>query len=336
MTEPSKASRPRKGRASRRGAPPAGVPPSIPSPLPLGRTGRSHPSLGLGLWAVGRWTPAEESRTRETIVHALARGIRWFDTAEVYGTGRSERVLGDILATGGRTYDDLFLATKVSWEHLRPAQVRAALTGSLQRLGRRSVDLYLIHAPDPRVPIGPTMAALEALWKEGKIGAIGVSNFGLEELEAAQATLSEAEIVVDQVRYNLFDREDGDPIREYCARHGIVVEAYTPLLRGLLAGRYLDGELPPAEIRRFTHRLLDDESLPEVLERAGRIRKLAQERGVPMASIALHWLRARGAAPVFGATRPAQVDAALEAFAQVPDPSVLDRADRIALGEADD
>ncbi|HEV2166453.1 MAG TPA: aldo/keto reductase, partial [Thermoplasmata archaeon] len=229
------------------GAPPA---PTFPPDLPMGRSGRGHPPIGLGLWSVGRWTAADEARTRETLAHAIDRGVRWFDTAEVYGTGRSERLLGDVLATGAPPSSGLFVATKVSWEHLRPSQVRAALTGSLQRMGRRSVDLFLVHAPDPRVPIAETMGALEALWKEGKVGAIGVSNFGVEELEAAQAALSEAEIVVDQVRFNLFDREDAEPIREYCARHRIVVEAYTPLLRGLLAGRYLDGERPPPEIRR--------------------------------------------------------------------------------------
>lgn len=305
-----------------------------PEGISMGRAGRQHPALGLGLWAVGRWTPEDEVRTRATLTRALERGIRWLDTAEVYGSGRSERVVGDVIAASPAP-QDLFLATKVSWEHLRPGQIRAALTGSLQRLGRRSVDLYLVHAPDPRVPIADTMGALEALWKEGRIGAIGVSNFGVEELEAARNALSEAEIVVDQVRYNLFDREDGDSIRSYCERHRIVIEAYTPLLRGLLAGRYMDGEKPPVEIRRFTHRLLDDEALPEVLGRARKLRELARQSDVPMAAIALHWLRARGAAPVFGATQPEQVEAVMAAFARVPTASVLERADAIARGSTD-
>ena len=331
---PTARSSSRRAPARRRPAGPAPAP-KLPPDLPMGRSGRGHPPIGLGLWSVGRWTAADEGRTRETLVHALEKRIRWLDTAEVYGTGRSERLLGDVLATRGRAPSDLFVATKVSWEHLRPSQVRASLTGSLQRMGRRSVDLYLVHAPDPRVRIAETMGALEAVWKEGKVGAIGVSNFGIEELEAAQAALSEAEIVVNQVRFNLFDREDAEPIRAYCAKHRIVVEAYTPLLRGLLAGRYLDGERPPTEIRRFTHRLLDDEALPEVLARARRLRELAVASKVPMASIALHWLRTRGAAPVFGATRPAQVDEVLAAFGRVPDRTTLERADRIALGELD-
>ncbi|HUI38627.1 MAG TPA: aldo/keto reductase [Thermoplasmata archaeon] len=302
----------------------------------MGRSGRTHPPLGFGLWSIGRWAPEDEERTRAALARALERGIRWFDTAEVYGNGRSERLLGSALAGREPGTPELLVATKVSWEHLRPEQLRAALVGSLRRLGLGSVDLYLVHAPDPHVPIADTMRALEALWKEGKVKAIGVSNFSVADLEAARSALGEAEIVVDQVRYNLFDREDGDAVREYCRKHRIVVEAYTPLLRGLLAGRFLDGEKPPGDVRTFTHRLLDDESLPQLLGRARELRELAKSAGVPMASLALHWLRRRGAAPLFGASAPAQVDAILEAWSVSPSDALLDRADRIARGGSDD
>ncbi|MCI4349499.1 MAG: aldo/keto reductase, partial [Thermoplasmata archaeon] len=278
--------------------------------MPMGPRGPAHPPIGLGLWAVGRWKEEDEARTQATMVHALGLGIRWFDTAEVYGTGRSERLLGNVLRSVSPRPEGLLVGTKVSWDHLRPEQVRAALLGSLRRLGLPSVGLYLVHAPDPHVPISDTMHALEALWKEGRIGAIGVSNFSVAELEAAQASLVEARIVVNQVRYNLFDREDGDPVLDYCRSKDIVVEAYTPLLRGLLAGRYLDGIKPPSEVRTYTHRLLGDESLPGVIARAKRLRTLAASAKVPMASLALHWLRRRGAAPLFGASRTEQVDEA--------------------------
>ncbi len=302
--------------------------------IPLGRTGLRHPALGLGLWALGRWTREDEARTKATIGRAIERGIRWFDTAEVYGSGRSERLLGECLHRTAPSVQS-FLVTKVSWEHLRPAQLRAALIGSLQRLGRTSVDLYLVHAPDPHVPIRETMAALEALWKEGKIGGIGVSNFSAEELEEAQRGLSETSILVDQVRYNLFDRTDGDPIREYCRSHGILIEAYTPLARGLLTGRYLDGKAPSPEVRRWAHDLFDADRFPEVLRRAQALRGLAEEAGVSMTSIALHWLRSKGAAPLCGASRPEQVDATLGAWHQVPSANVIERAEAIAAGTHD-
>jgi len=200
-------------------------------------------------------------------------------------------------------------------------------------MARRSVDLYLVHAPDSRVPLSDTMGALEALWKEGKVRAIGVSNFSVEELEEAARHLSEAKIVVNQLRYNLFLRDDVDPVREYCRAHGILIEAYTPLARGLLHGRYLDGTKVPREVRQFAHRMFEPDILPEIQERGRALRDLANDVGVPLASIALHWLRKMGAAPVFGASRPEQIDSNLAAWAVRPPDRVLDRADRIARGE---
>jgi aryl-alcohol dehydrogenase-like predicted oxidoreductase len=308
-------------------------PSDLTAGLPMGPDGPIHPRLGFGLWAMGRWTNDDETRTRIALERAVEHGIRWLDTAEVYGNGRSERLLGDILARIGPRSAELLVVSKVSWEHLRASQLRAALTSTLHRLGRPSLPLYLVHAPDPHVPITETMGALETLRKEGKIGAIGVSNFDLEELEAAEAALSEARVVVNQVRYNLFERADGDAVLEHCKRRGIVVEAYTPLFRGLLAGRFLDSGTLPAEVRRFSRLLPDETAVPEILGRARQIRDLAKEAGVPMASIALHWLARRGVAILFGASRPEQVDAVIEAFGRVPKASVLDEADRIALGQ---
>jgi aryl-alcohol dehydrogenase-like predicted oxidoreductase len=326
---PSRA--PRSPRTARKASGPASATPI--GSVTMEGSPKPHPELGLGLWALGRWTAEDEARTKATIGRAYERGFRWFDTAEVYGSGRSERILGDVLArTVGGTPDG-FVVTKVSWEHLRPTQVRASLINSLERLGRPSVDLYLVHAPDPHVPLEETMAALESLWKERKIGAIGVSNFGVEELEAARAHLRETRIVVNQVRYNLFDREDADPVRDYCARHGILLEAYTPLARGLLHGRYLDGKRIPAEVRRFGSRLLDPDHLPEILARGRALKALAEEAGVPLASVALHWLRKQGAVPIVGASQPSQIDSNLDAWAQRPSDAVLDRADAIGRGD---
>jgi len=301
--------------------------------IPLAGGSRPHPAIGLGLWGLGRWGPEDEARTKATIARAWELGVRWFDTAEVYGTGRSERVLGEVLRRSSGGAPDAFVVTKVSWEHLRPSQLRASLISSLERLARRSVDLYLVHAPDPHVPLSGTMGALEALWKEGKIGAIGVSNFSVEELEEASRHLAEARIAVNQLQYNLFLRDDVLPVQDYCRSHGILIEAYTPLARGLLHGRYLEGAKVPREVRQFAHRMFEPDILPEILERARALRDLANDSGVPLGSIALHWLRKMGAAPVIGMSRPEQVDSNLAAWAVRPPDRVLDRADRIARGE---
>ena len=301
--------------------------------IPLPGSKKPHPALGLGLWGMGRWKRSEEEQTRSSLEHAIDAGMRWFDTAEVYGNGRSERVLGEALNRTPTLAKDSFLVTKVSWEHLRPEQLRASLVGSLERLGRPYVDLYLVHAPDPHVPLKETMAALEAMWKEGRIGAIGVSNFSVEEMETAQAALAEARIVVNQVRYNLFDREDGDPVLEYCRARGMVVEAYTPLARGLLHGRYLTGKRVPAEVRRFAHRIFEPDRFAVIQQRARALQALANAAGVPLASIALHWLEARGAAPLFGASRPEQIDSNLAAWGVRPSRKILEEADAIARGD---
>ena len=332
MTPTNRASA-RSGKRKRTSSPTKAPPPVKIDTVELPGGARPHPALGLGLWGLGRWTPEDEARTKATIGRAYERGLRWFDTAEVYGNGRSERLLGEVLARAPAGAPDAYVVTKVSWEHLRPNQVRAALIGSLERMARRSVDLYLVHAPDPHVPLSETMPVLEALWKEGKVHAIGVSNFSAEELEEASGHLAEAKIVVNQLRYNLFLRDDVDPVQEYCRRHGILIEAYTPLARGLLHGRYLDGGKVPREVRQFTHRLFEPDILPEVLARGRALRDLAREADVPLGSIALHWLRKMGAAPVFGASRPEQVDSNLAAWAVRPSDRVLERADRIARGE---
>ncbi len=325
---PPARTRPKKGA---RATAPSG--PATIGSVPLAHGPRPHPSLGVGLWGLGRWRPEDEARTKATIGRAVEAGFRWFDTAEVYGAGRSERVLGDVLARTAGGASQAYVVTKVSWEHLRPSQVRASLVNSLERLGRTSVDEYLIHAPDDRVPLSETMPALEALWKEGRIRTIGVSNFGVEELEEAAKHLSEARIAVNQLRYNLFDRDETEPVQEYCRKNQILIEAYSPLARGLLAGRYLDGKRIPAEVKRFAHRLFEPDRLPTILERARRIHELAEEAKVPPASIALHWIESRGAVPIVGASRPEQIDANLAAWGVRPSEAVLAQADALARGD---
>jgi aryl-alcohol dehydrogenase-like predicted oxidoreductase len=332
----ARAPRARTARASARPrAPRGGAAPAdggfTPGPgLPMGSSARTHPPIGLGLWGLGRWTREDERATRAVAEHAAEVGVPWFDTAEVYGAGRSERLLGDLLARWPAGHPRPFVSTKLSWEHLRPSQVRPALLGSRQRLGVASVDLYLVHAPDAHVPIADTMGALDALEKEGLVAALGVSNFSLEELEAASSALGEGRIAANQVRFNLLERDEADPILEYCRRHRIVVEAYTPTARGLLAGRFLEGRGPPKGDPRSGHGIFRSDQFPEYQARARRLDELARAEGVPLLAIALHALARAGAAPVVGASRPEQVDAMIAAWSARPSDATLDRAEAIA------
>lgn len=327
-------SKPPRRRASEAAAPPTLSPstPTAPEDLALTGSARRHPSLGLGLWAQGRWGQEDERRTRTTLARAIELGVRWFDTAEVYGGGRSERILGDGLAQAGALTPPAFVTTKVSWEHLRPSVLRAALFGSLQRLALPKVDLYLVHAPNAHVPIEETMGELAQLAKEGRIGSVGVSNFDVDQLEAARAALGSVPLAVNQVRYSLLTPDDGEAVLGYCRDHSILVEAYSPLALGLLAGRYLDAEGPPAELRRQDPNVFAGEGLPSLLERARGLRRLAKEEHLPLPSIALHWLACRGVAPIFGASRPEQVEEVVRAWRIRPSDEVLERADSLAGG----
>ena len=324
--EPRKERSPRPARA-----------PVVPD-FPMGPTGRPHarrhPPVGFGLWSMGRWDLLAEEATRAATQRALELGIRWFDTAEVYGGGRSERTLGSVLARTPAPKSPPLIVTKASWEHLRPDQLRSALLGSLQRLGRESVDIYLIHAPDRHVPLLTTMSAMEELVDEGRVGGIGVSNFSLDQLQEASRLLQRHPLLVSQVRYNLFEPQDGEEIRAFCRSEGIVLEAYSPLARGFLAGRYLDGTPPPRGDPRTGHGPFAGDRFEAFVRRARALDKLARSAGVPMASLALHWVVRQGAAPLFGGRTAEQVDQVVRAWNHRPSEKDLDRAEAIAGGRA--
>ena len=159
----------------------------------LGATGVKIPEIGPGTWEYGGGV--------EPLRRALSLGAFLIDTAEIYGT---EGVVGEAVQ-GHR--EQVFIATKVSGDHLRHGDVLRAADNSLKRLGTHYIDLYQIHWPNPRVPIQETMGALETLVDTGKVRFIGVSNFSLRELQEAREAMQRHPIVANQVLYNLFDRE---------------------------------------------------------------------------------------------------------------------------------
>lgn len=212
----------------------------------LGDTGVSIPEIGLGTWNYhGGLAPLQAG---------LDAGACFIDTAESYGT---EEWVGEVLR--GRR-GEVFLATKVSREHLRAAEVRRAAESSLRRLGTDHIDLYQVHEPSPTVPIGETMAALEGLVDEGKVRFIGVSNFALDELRQAQAALRRHRIVANQVRYNLIDRTIERDLLAYCQEQKITVIAYSPLGREARKVRDADPAGALGEVARES-----GHSVPQVL-----------------------------------------------------------------------
>jgi diketogulonate reductase-like aldo/keto reductase len=184
----------------------------------LARTGVQLPSIGLGTW---RYQGGVEAlRT------GIDTGAAFIDTAESFGT---EEIVGQAIQ-GIRK--EVFLATKVSPRHFRRAEVVRSADQSLKRLKTDYIDLYQLHWPNLTVPIEETMGAMEELVDSGKVGFIGVSNFGLRELKSAQNAMTRYNIVSNQVRYNLIDRTIESGLLGYCQEHDITVIAHSPLAGG--------------------------------------------------------------------------------------------------------
>ena len=185
---------------------------------PLGKSGVRAPEVGFGTWKF--------SGNAAVIHRAIELGAFLIDTAESY---RTEERVGKAIA--GRR-DDVLVATKVSTEHLRYADVITACDRSLKRLGIDTIDLYQLHAPSARIPIEETMRAMADLVAAGKVRHVGVSNFSVNEMKAAEAALGEDLVVENQIKYSLFDHEFADSIIPYCEERGIAVLAYSSLEQG--------------------------------------------------------------------------------------------------------
>ncbi len=204
----------------------------------LGSTDIHIPILGQGCMGVGGYFTEERSQD-EKYLQALQLGIEagltFIDTAEAYGGGHSEELVGQ--ATQGRR-KDVFIATKVSPEHLAYEDVLRAADASLRRLRTDYIDLYQVHWPNPRIPIGETMKAMQHLVDEGSVRFVGLSNFTVIGAQRAQQALDSANrglrIQSNQVEYNLFDRTVEVDLLPYCEREQITLIAYSPLDKGSL------------------------------------------------------------------------------------------------------
>jgi aryl-alcohol dehydrogenase-like predicted oxidoreductase len=199
--------------------------------------------IALGTWAIGGWMwgGTNEDESIQTIHAALDRGINLIDTAPVYGFGRSEEIVGRALAQNGRRKQAV-IATKVglAWKDGNPyrngskSRIVQEVEDSLRRLQTDVIDLYQVHWPDPNTAIEETAEAMAALYRAGKIRAIGVSNFSPEQMDAFRAV---APLHTAQPPYNLFERGIEKAVLPYCRDNGITTLVYGSLSRGLLSGR---------------------------------------------------------------------------------------------------
>ena len=269
--------------------------------------------VGLGCNNFGRRIGLEE--TRAVVDAALESGVSFFDTADIYGDGESERLLGEVLR--GRR-DQVVLATKFGYRgddsqdsDGSAANVRRAIDASLERLRTDRVELYQYHKPDGRTPIEETLGALDELVRAGKVREIGCSNFSAEQLREAERVSEEngfARFVSVQNHYSLLERGIEAEVLPEAERLGVAVIPYFPLASGQLTGKYRRGE-PAPEGTRLAH--YGGEVDDATFDKLEALERFAAERGLEPVHVAIGGLAAQPAVAsvIAGATKPEQVGA---------------------------
>ena len=301
-------------------------------PVPLGR-------VGLGTWAIGGWMwgGSDEAECIQTIQHAVDTGINLIDTAPVYGFGRSEEIVGKALAEGGRR-DRAVLATKVALEwtedgdvyrNSTPDRIRKEIEDSLRRLKTDRIDIYQVHWPDPLVPIEDTAAALLHLQKQGKVLALGVSNYSPDQMDRWRKI---APLHTTQPPYNIFEREIEADVLPYSLEHKLIVLSYGAICRGLLSGKVTaDRKFEGDDLRNKDPKFLPPR-LNQYLAAVDRLGAYAKQKyGRSVLAFAVRWILDRGdtMAALWGARSAGQLDAVSEAFGWKLDSEDYKQVDKI-------
>ncbi|MGA2166620.1 MAG: aldo/keto reductase [Terracidiphilus sp.] len=303
----------------------------------------------------GTWLTVAGGIGREQAIRcihaAVEHGITLFDTANQYGAGEAERVLGEALRAFPR--DRYLIATKLYFpvgdepdRGLSAGQIEKQLDRSLERLGVEWIDLYQCHRFDRETPLKETLGALDKAVKAGKVRAIGFSEWTAEQIEAAAAITDAGGLTAfssSQPQYSMLWRKPEGGVFAACARHGIGNLAFSPLAHGVLTGKYAPGQPPPPGSRAAS------EEMNVFMETAGRhfrsdylleavagLKPIAAELGLTMAQMALRWVlrRPEVASAIIGASRPEQVADNVRAVgAQLP-AEALERIDRAVGGVA--
>jgi len=252
-------------------------------------TARHISKIGLGTWQFGSrdWGYGEPyaSQVADSIVRrALELGVTLFDTAEIYGFGRSERILGRAL---GDRRESAFLATKILPVLPVPPVVEQRAVASADRLGVTRLDLYQVHQPNPLFRDGTIMRGMRALQRVGLVGEVGVSNYSLERWRAAEAALGRR-VLSNQVRYSLVDRSPERELIPFAESNDHIVIAYSPLGQGLLSGRYHRDSRPANRVRAANPLFLPD-NLERATDLIAALREVASAHSATPAQIALAW-----------------------------------------------
>lgn len=310
--------------------------------------------LGLGCWQFGGgsyWGEQSQKDVQEVVDHALALGINYFDTAEVYNNGESEKSLG--LALKGKR-NQAIIGGKIPPHKLYPADIRKHCEDSLKRLQTDYIDLYMVHWPinqlalqhytsDKNILSQPPSTqeaydTLAALQKEGKIRYIGISNHGINQMDEVRAT--GVQTVANEMAYNLFSRGIEEGILPYCEKNGLGIIAYIPLLQGLLSGKYRKAEdVKPllARTRHYHHsRGLDarhgeEGAEKELFQALHDIEHLAKELHVDMAALSMAWMISHQGitSTIVGSRNLIQLETNVQAARYKLDPEVVNKLNEI-------
>jgi len=282
----------------------------------LGGTDLELSVIGLGTWVFGgRWGGADDATSLAACHAALDAGVNWIDTADIFGQGRAERIVGQAVR---ERRDEVIVASKggVAWEMGPPLRIwreasaeylKMSCDRSLQALGLDHIDLFQVHWPVAGVPAEETIGALVELRDAGKIRAVGVSNYHLSDLEAAGAV---AQIDSYQPGYHLMRRDIEAGELPWCAAHGTGVIAYGPLAHGLLTGKMSAATTFADNDWRATSELFADDAFAERIAVVGELEALAREAGRPggVAELSVAWVLRRPeiTAAIVGARSPDQ------------------------------
>jgi aryl-alcohol dehydrogenase-like predicted oxidoreductase len=330
------------------GAPSSKIPMNdITNPRPLGRTGPKVTPIGLGCWQFSKgrglagkfWRVLDDAEIDRILAAALAGGINWFDTAESYGRGESEKALARGLAGLGKAPGDVVIATKWHPVLRRASSIEATIDTRLENLSPFPIDLHQIHNPYSVSPLRSQLRAMARLVEAGKIRHIGVSNFSRRRMERAAFILHEfgLPLAANQVRYSLIDRRiEADGTLAAAADLGVSIIAYSPLAQGVLSGRFHDA---PGLVRKEPgFRRFMPAFRPAALEKSRPViealRRIAPKYGATAVQAALNWVITARGENVFaipGASRADQAAdlAAAMRFRLSPDDAA--ELDRVSL-----
>ncbi|MBE0409101.1 MAG: aldo/keto reductase [Anaerolineales bacterium] len=302
---------------------------------PLGKTDLAIPPLGIGVWAWGEryyWGYGKsygKADIQSAFEACMDAGINFFDTAEIYGRGNSERLLGNFLREKNQP---AIIATKFMpfpWR-IRKSQMQSALQGSLNRLGISKVDLYQIHWPASIVSVRTWSDGLADLVEKGFSQTVGVSNFRLSQIRRSYIALKQRGVMLasNQVEFNLLNRNiEQNGILAFCQEFGVTILAYSPLAQGLLTGKY-SPKSPPSGIRALRYRA---ELLNRISPLLRLMTEIGRENGKTVAQVAINWAICKGTVPLVGVKTARQVRENIGALGWRLSPSQVAALDKTSL-----